>query len=673
MDASGVLMKLLDRVQLELDICKPLIPTYTHLLLSTLFPIYIGAHASLTRPASAAKPTRLKRKRGDDESAIDGENQEDSDQEDEEEETSVKKMEGLEPSDAIMFPVMAGLTLAGLYFLINWLKDPAILNKFLGFYFTQAGTVFAIAFLRDGFSLFRSLIFPSHYALDGFLWKANHRRRIFVPVGHDDLPLAVVEDEEHRRSPLPGYLGNIPLPPSFLNTLWHLRDFTYKKASVRAYIHAIVEVKSRITIFDVISTILALVAVYFFTFVTKPWWLTNFFGFSVSYGAMQFMSPTTFWTASLILGALFFYDIYFVFFTPLMVTVAQSLDIPIKLVFPRPAAPGEDPDLSRMAMLGLGDIVIPGMVIGLALRFDLFLHYKSKAALLKQPAKIPYVSATGRWGERFWTTWFASASRYSPIVHPQLLDGRLTSHEAKNFPKTYFHASLVGYVVGMLVTLLAMQISNHAQPALLYLVPGVLGSLWITALIRGDIKEMWNFSDAIEEEEDKDADIGGNNTGDKDNDKEREKEKETFPSPFGVVRKLFCKEDTFKTPAPLSKKLDRNDKDKDQTDNRAAQETSTSIDLVLFSISFPKSKRQYRKITTTNGNDRREDEDINLPVSLPTKRVDGTEEGEEEFDISDHESESSSSSTSAPVLVAAGTSADVEEPVLKKRRTRRAG
>ncbi|KLJ10983.1 minor histocompatibility antigen H13 [Blastomyces silverae] len=687
MDTAALFAKFLDRVQFEFNVCKPLIPTYSHLLVSALFPIYIGAHASLTRPSSAAKPAKTKRKRLTDR---EGENQEDSDEEDEEdeeEETSVKKMEGLEPSDAIMFPIMAGLTLGGLYLLIKWLEDPAILNKFLGFYFSQAGLIFAIAFMRDGFSLLQSLIFPSRYALRGRIWKANQRKRVFVPVGDDDLPLADINEEEHRKSPLPGYLGNIPLPASFLNTLWDIRNCLYTRATIRTYIHAIVKAKSRFTILDFVSVIIALVAVYFFTFVAKPWWLTNFLGFSVSYGAMQFMSPTTFGTASLVLGALFFYDIYFVFFTPLMVTVAKSLDIPVKLVFPRPGAPGADPAVESMAMLGLGDIVVPGMVIGLALRFDLFLYYKAKAALLEKSEKIPYVSAAGRWGERFWTTWFTSTSRYAPIAYPQRLDGKLTFHEAKNFPKTYFHASIVGYVIGMLATLLAMQISHHAQPALLYLVPGVLGSLWITALVRGDINEMWNFSDAVEEEEENEAEKG-KDSGDK---SEKKEEKETL-SPSAIIRRIFFERDTSKAPASTSSSSssakkspeptkDSSEKADDKTKKPATDETSKSISLFSLSVSIPKSKLQPGKdtssssssTTTTNGKEEHAQNDSKTSTSNPTNATDETEQEQqqqqdEDLDGSDQESEPSSSSSSAPVLVAS-PDADVEAPVLKKRRT----
>ena len=48
--------------------------------------------------------------------------------------------------------------------------------------------------------------------------------------------------------------------------------------------------------------------------------------------------------------------------------------MPIKLLFPRPPVSGEAPDTVSLAMLGLGDIIIPGMMVGLALRFDLYLY-----------------------------------------------------------------------------------------------------------------------------------------------------------------------------------------------------------------------------------------------------------------------------------------------------------
>ncbi len=51
-----------------------------------------------------------------------------------------------------------------------------------------------------------------------------------------------------------------------------------------------------------------------------------------------------------------------------------------------------------------------------------------------------------------------------------------------------------------------------AQPALLYLVPACLGSSFLTAVIRGEVKEMLAYSEEVDEEEMKDE------TSDKKND-----------------------------------------------------------------------------------------------------------------------------------------------------------
>lgn len=131
---------------------------------------------------------------------------------------------------------------------------------------------------------------------------------------------------------------------------------------------------------------------------------------------------------------LFVYDIFWVFGTNVMVTVAKSFEAPIKLVFPQ--------DLlekglhgSNFAMLGLGDIVVPGIFIALLLRFDNSLNRKSN---------------------------------------------------------TYFYSTFFAYFMGLLITLLFMQLFNHAQPALLYLVPACLGTPILVALVKGDLKALFS-------------------------------------------------------------------------------------------------------------------------------------------------------------------------------------
>ena len=81
------------------------------------------------------------------------------------------------------------------------------------------------------------------------------------------------------------------------------------------YIHRVFAGKLRVGMHGLSGFLLASAAVVYFNLVGKPWYLTNLMGFGFSYGALQLMSPTTFATGSLILGALFFYDIYFVFYT----------------------------------------------------------------------------------------------------------------------------------------------------------------------------------------------------------------------------------------------------------------------------------------------------------------------------------------------------------------------
>jgi minor histocompatibility antigen H13 len=51
---------------------------------------------------------------------------------------------------------------------------------------------------------------------------------------------------------------------------------------------------------------------------------------------------------AILLTGLFFYDIFWVFGTPVMVAVAKNIDAPIKLLFPRPLEPGEVCHASRL-------------------------------------------------------------------------------------------------------------------------------------------------------------------------------------------------------------------------------------------------------------------------------------------------------------------------------------
>ena len=459
----------------------PYLTTYIHLLLSAIFPICAGAHASLSRPSSAAKPSKGTEKRDDDF--------------EEQEQT----MEGLGPIDALLLPLVAGLVLASLYFLIKWLEDPALLNKILNWYFAVFGVWSLSRMFRDGMVFFTSFIFPEMYGKDGHIWEIDVKDRRSELVSSPSVD---------RKSPVPQPPSTPPLPSKATDTMWALRESLSRQLDVRVYIHKILQAHFKIGPQGIAGLFLAIIALLYFNLIDKPWWLTNLLGFSFAYGSLQIMSPTTSWTGTLILSALFVYDIYFVFFTPVMVTVATQLDIPAKLVFPRPTRPAEDPERA-LFMLGLGDIILPGMMIGFALRFDLYLFYlrkqtqriiknsvnldngtndqSNKKAGGSEVVKSTWHTATGGWGERFWTP-------KNDLLRSKRFKGTV-------FPKTYFRATLIGYFLAMICTLAVMDIYGHAQPALLYLVPGVLGSLWGTAFLKGDIQALWAFDESEDNQE----------------------------------------------------------------------------------------------------------------------------------------------------------------------------
>jgi minor histocompatibility antigen H13 len=228
-----------------------------------------------------------------------------------------------------------------------------------------------------------------------------------------------------------------------------------------------------------IGFVIGIAAIVFYNAVEKTWWITNLMAFGFAYGAMVVISPTTFRTGSLVLFALFGYDIFMVFFTPMMKTVAMALDVPVKMVFPGPR---------QGSMLGLGDVVLPGIMVAMSLRFDLHLHYLRKQVKVADSSKLSdgkptetikkerYVETHGLWGDRFWIR-------------------NSTVENGARFPKLYFKASLIGYVIGMITTLWVCQVFNAAQPALLYLVPGVLIAIWGTAYFRNELSLMLEYTE----------------------------------------------------------------------------------------------------------------------------------------------------------------------------------
>ncbi len=493
---------------------------YLHLILAALFPIYIASYASLRRPPSAAKAKK-------------------SETEDEDDELEAEPLvEGMTPSDAIMFPLFAGIVLAALYFIIKWLEDPAILNKILNYYFSMLGVVGVGRLLTDFLNVGTTFIFPSvwsksknTYYVDPLL---SQQVQGLIKPAKVQIHRKILDDKEN---PFPGLFSSIKVPARINKQLWSLRALLKNHWILRCYFHGLFNFKTNIRLNDVTGFLFGIVAVCLYNMYSKTWYLANLLAFGFCYGTIQLISPTTFSTGSLVLMGLFVYDVVMVFYTPMMISVATKIDAPIKLVLPGPG---------RGSFLGLGDVVLPGIMMAIALRFDLYLHYlrkQSRSPNSKEVTKATYEEPTGLWGERFWT----SGSKETTVA------------DAARFPKVYFKASLVGYTIAMMVTITVMRIYNHGQPALLYLVPGVLGALWGTAFVRGEWKLMWEYT------EDGTLDPESN-------DEKKDVKKE------GLVVSLLKGEDV---PEETGKEKERKQKEKEEHAHH----------VFLFSLSEPKQAK----------------------------------------------------------------------------------
>jgi minor histocompatibility antigen H13 len=305
----GLVAQILGRAAYEFAQMQPMLPVYLHLIVSALFPIYTGAHASLSRPSSAAKPRKKERSTKKGAAITDDEHSHDEEDEEDDEDDQERIMEGLSPTDALLMPLFAGCALASLYFLLKWMEDPALLNKILNGYFAVFGVFSVSRLVTDVLDIGHSLVFPHRYALGGTLYHVDGAEQKATPVA------GLLKDKLPVTSPLPGFLARVPLSAGARKMLWADRAMPRNKWTLRLYLHRALTGRFKIGPHGLVGVVIGLSTVAYFNLVDKPWYLTNLLGFGFSYGALQLMSPTTFATGSLILGALFFYDIYFVFYT----------------------------------------------------------------------------------------------------------------------------------------------------------------------------------------------------------------------------------------------------------------------------------------------------------------------------------------------------------------------
>jgi len=191
------------------------------------------------------------------------------------------------------------------------------------------------------------------------------------------------------------------------------------------------------------------------------WVLQDILGVAFSINMIRQVRLPSLKICTLLLVMLFFYDIFFVFITPLLTKSGKSVMVEVAtgggtsvsggtggsssvsdeeqlpMVIRVPHL-GYDP-LSvcwqRYSLLGFGDILVPGMLVGFCHGFDL-----------------------------------ATSSRH----------------------KIYYVTTVIAYGIGLLVTFASLYLMAMAQPALLYLVPFTLIPVLVLGLARRELITLWH-------------------------------------------------------------------------------------------------------------------------------------------------------------------------------------
>ncbi|XP_026934450.1 minor histocompatibility antigen H13 isoform X1 [Sagmatias obliquidens] len=309
--------------------------------------------------------------------------------------------------DAARFPIIASCTLLGLYLFFKIFSQEYI-NLLLSMYFFVLG----ILALSHTISPFMNKFFPANFP--------NRQYQLLFTQGSGEnkeeptaMPSSVQGLTGGRGSPAPGSGLTRPLCPEIINYEFDTKDLVCLGLS-------------------------SIVGVWYL--LRKHWIANNLFGLAFSLNGVELLHLNNVSTGCILLGGLFIYDVFWVFGTNVMVTVAKSFEAPIKLVFPQDLLE-KGLEADNFAMLGLGDIVIPGIFIALLLRFDISL---------------------------------------------------------KKNTHTYFYTSFAAYIFGLGLTIFIMHIFKHAQPALLYLVPACIGFPVLVALAKGEVTEMFSYESSAE-------------------------------------------------------------------------------------------------------------------------------------------------------------------------------
>ena len=218
--------------------------------------------------------------------------------------TSKKKKESISRKDALQFPLTASLFLCGAFLVLKTVKAEYT-NLILTLYFSVVGALAVHEQLT-------TLIFPQ--------W----------------------------------------LPKSLSSNAWFTLDLSKRKFLGAAVSLLGISQTLPFTAANLLSiTFSATIGTAYFRHKTVV--LNNFIAIAFVLKFFEDVVVDSFSNSVLLLSGLFCYDVFWVYGSSVMATVATKLDVPIKLLLPRPD--------KKPGLLGLGDLVVPGLHLMLLERF----------------------------------------------------------------------------------------------------------------------------------------------------------------------------------------------------------------------------------------------------------------------------------------------------------------
>ncbi len=216
--------------------------------------------------------------------------------------------------------------------------------------------------------------------------------------------------------------------------------------------------------YEIISAIISAFLIMFY-FITRHWILNDIICFCLAFTSLSFIILKSFMLCFLCLFAFFIYDTFWVFYSQkifkenVMVVAATSIQIPIKIEFP--ILFSNNP-IKNCMLLGLGDILLPGVVIKYCRRFD----------LIRQKIK------------------------------PKLKG------------MSFYVFNMLLYFVSVALAMIMMFVFNHGQPVLFYISPIFIIGLLGKAYRDGVLNDFWN---GLKIRKPKNLNNNGNNNNEKKN------------------------------------------------------------------------------------------------------------------------------------------------------------